>query len=100
MVMSNRRIASQLAVAGLLFPIACALTILGQVTAGSRAISRAQLELDNGNYSKAIELAQTVVDEAGSNQAIVSSALDTILGAQIAERQYEQAAITLEKYAS
>lgn len=60
-------------------------------------IDRARLELDNGNYAKAIELAQTVADGAGPTQSTLS-ALDTIMVAEIAERKYGDAAKTLEKY--
>ena len=87
-------LAGQLIATGLLLCFVCFLPVAGQ----SRVIDLAGLELDNGNYAKAVKLAQTVSNGAGPNQAIVS-ALDTILVAEIAQQKYEEAAKTLEKYA-
>jgi CHAT domain-containing protein/tetratricopeptide (TPR) repeat protein len=83
--------------AGLLLCFACSLPVSSQSKARSKIIDLARLELDNGNYSKAIELAQTVANDQGPTQSIVT-ALDTILVAQIAQQKYGEAATTLENY--
>ncbi len=91
--------AGQLMAAGLLCCFACSLPVLSQSKERSKIINLARLELDNGNYSKAIEIAQTVANEAGSTQPSVS-ALDTILVAQIAQQKYGEAATTLANYSN
>lgn len=91
------RAAGQLIAAGLLLCFACVLPISAQSRASSRAIDLARLELDNGNYPKAIELAEAVANDAGPSQSIVS-ALDTILVAQIAQQKFGEAANTFEHY--
>lgn len=85
--------------AGLLLCFVCFPSVLAQSKPRSKVIDLARLELDNGNYSKAIQLAETVVDEAGTNPSAIP-ALDTILVAQIAQEQYQDAAKTLEQYSS
>ncbi|MGB7070572.1 MAG: hypothetical protein WBD22_13845, partial [Pyrinomonadaceae bacterium] len=91
--------AGQLMAAGLLLSFTCSLSVSSQSNAWSKIIDLARLELDNGNYAKAIELAQTVANDAGPIQPIVS-ALDTILVAQIAQQKYGEAANTLENYSN
>lgn len=90
------RAAGQLMMAGLLLCLAFFLPVSGQPKARSNTIDRARLELDDGNYAKAIELAQTVADNQGLTQQV--SALDTILVAQIAQQKYVEATNTLEDY--
>jgi CHAT domain-containing protein/tetratricopeptide (TPR) repeat protein len=82
--------------AGLLLLFGCSLPVSSQSKSWSR-IDLAQLELDNGNYAKAIGLAQTVANGVGTDQPIVS-ALDIILAAQIAQQHFVEAANTLESY--
>lgn len=89
--------AGQLMAAGLLLCFACSLPVSSQSKDRSKIIDLARLELDNGNYAKAIELAQTVANAPGPTQPIVS-ALDTILVAQISQQKYGEAANTLENY--
>lgn len=91
--------AGQLMTAGLLLCFAYSLPVSSQSKVSSRIIDLAQLELDNGNYAKAIELAQTVANDAGPTKPIVA-ALDTILVAQIAQQKYGEAATTLENYSN
>lgn len=91
--------AGQLMAAGLLLCFACSLPVSSQSKAWSKIIDLARLELDNGNYAKAIELAQIVANDAGPTQPIVS-ALDTILVAQVAQQKYGEAANTLENYSN
>lgn len=91
--------AGQLISTGLLLCFACSLPVSSQSKAWSKIIDLARLELDNGNYAKAIELAQTVASDAGPTQPIMS-ALDTILVAQIAQQKYGEAANTLENYSN
>lgn len=91
------RAAGQLIAAGLLLFCACVFPLSAQSRAPSRAIDLARLELDNGNYAKAIELAQAVANDAGPNRPS-ASALDTILVAQIAQQKYGEATKTLERY--
>jgi len=91
--------AGQLMAAGLLFCLACSLPVLSQSEGRSKIIDLARLELDNGNYAKAIEIAQTVANDLDSTQPNVS-ALDTILVAQIAQQKYGEAATTLENYSN
>lgn len=82
---------------GLLLCFACFSPVSSQSKPSLKVIELARQELDNGNYSKAIELAQTVANSTSLQLASVE-ALDTILAAQIAQERYEQAADTLEKY--
>ncbi|MEQ1604691.1 MAG: CHAT domain-containing protein [Pyrinomonadaceae bacterium] len=90
------RAAGQLMMAGLLLCLAFFLPVSSQPKARSNTIDRARLELDDGNYAKAIELAQTVANNQGLTQQV--SALDTILVAQIAQQKYVEATNTLEDY--
>jgi CHAT domain-containing protein/tetratricopeptide (TPR) repeat protein len=91
--------AGQLMAAGLLLCFACSLPVSSQSKDRSKIVDLARLELDNGNYAKAIELAQTVANDPGHTQPIVS-ALDTILVAQISQQKYGEAATTLENYSN
>ena len=91
------RAAGQLIGVGLLLYFACFSLVSGQSKPRSRAIELARQELDNGNYSKAIELARSVATEAGPSQPLLS-ALDTILAAQIAQENFGEAANTLDNY--
>ena len=93
------RATGQLIGAGLLFCFACVLPLSAQSRASSTAIDLARLELDNGNYPKAIELAEAVVNDDGPKRLAVS-ALDTILVAQIAQQKFSEAANTLEIYSN
>jgi CHAT domain-containing protein/tetratricopeptide (TPR) repeat protein len=90
------RAAGQLMMAGLLLCLAFFLPVSSQPKGRSNTIDRARLELDDGNYAKAIELAQTVANNQGLTQQV--SALDTILLAQIAQQKYVEATNTLEDY--
>lgn len=90
------RAAGQVMMAGLLLCLAFFLPVSSQPKARSNTIDRARLELDDGNYAKAIELAQTVANNQGLTQQV--SALDTILVAQIAQQKYVEATNTLEDY--
>jgi CHAT domain-containing protein/tetratricopeptide (TPR) repeat protein len=89
--------AGQLMAAGLLLCFVCSLPASSQSKAWPKIIDLARMELDDGNYAKAIELAQTVANDADPTQPIVS-ALDTILVAQIAQQKYGEAESTLENY--
>lgn len=61
-------------------------------------IKQAQIELDNGNYPKAIALAQTGAEKARKleNPLLISKALDVMASAEIFLEEYEKAANTLE----
>lgn len=91
------RAAGQRIVVGLLLCFAFFSLVSGQSKQSSKVIELARQELDNGNYSKAIELAQTVANGSRLQPAVVG-ALDTILAAQIAQENYGEATHTLEKY--
>ncbi len=87
----------QFVTAGLLLCIACFLPVLGQSRARLKPIELSRVELDNGNYSTAIELAQSVIYQASPNQAVIS-AFEMILTAQIAQQKHVEARKTLEQY--
>lgn len=90
----SRQAAGQLIVTGLLLYLASVFPASGQ----SKEVDLAQRALDNGDYSTAIRLAQTVADRSSPNNNLIHSALDIILLSQIAQQRYDEAAITIEKW--
>lgn len=90
----SRQAAGQLIVTGLLLYLASVFPASGQ----SKEVDLAQRALDNGDYSTAIRLAQTVADRSSHNNNLIHSALDIILLSQIAQQRYDEAAITIEKW--
>lgn len=89
------RAAGQSVAIGLLLSIACTLPASGQSNARLRQIDQAKAELDNGNYSRAINLAKIVIKKTDRSD-LTFSALDIILLSQIARQEYEDAETTLE----
>ncbi len=90
----SRQAAGQLIVTGLLLYLASVFPAWGQ----SKEVDLAQRALDNGDYSTAIRLAQTVADWSSDSNSLINSALDIILLSQIAQQRYDEAAITIEKW--
>ena len=90
----SRQAAGQLIVTGLLLYLASVFPASGQ----SKEVDLAQRALDNGDYSTAIRLAQTVADRSSPNNNLIHPALDIILLSQIAQQRYDEAAITIEKW--
>lgn len=84
--------AGQFIATGLLLCSALSYAVKGQ----SKALDPAQRELDNGNYSDAIDRAEMVADRA-DNTSLTLSALDLILISQITWEKYDDAATTLER---
>ncbi len=73
--------------------------ISGQINSQLSEIEQAQLEFDNGNYDKAIELSKTGVERARQtkNRASIPKGLDIIACSQISLKLYKEAAITLSE---
>lgn len=73
--------------------------IFAQATALSKQIGQAQIEFDNGNYTKAIEIAEVGVEKARINKDDLTTAkgLEIIANSQISLQKYDQAQISLGK---
>ena len=86
------RATGQLISIGLLLTFVFSQPVAGQ----TKILDLAQRELNNGNYSDAIDRATTVLDRA-NNTNLKLAALDLILISQITWEKYDEAAITLER---
>lgn len=75
------------------------LNISAQTSDISRQIGQAQIEFDNGNYSKAIELAEKGIEKARKSKSglLVSKGLDVIAVSQISRQKYDLAEIALNE---
>lgn len=91
------RTTSQFITAGLLIFLAFILPIAGQQKVEIREFSQAQIELDNGNYLKAIEIAGTGLEKARKtkNTVITFELLSIIASSQIFLESYKDAEATL-----
>lgn len=87
----------QLLLSGLLLCVACVLIASGQRQAPGKELEQAQIEFDNGNYSKAVALAEAVLQKTTIGNRHTLSALDIIARSQIAQANYSEAEKTLEK---
>lgn len=73
--------------------------ISAQATDISKQIGQAQNEFENGNYAKAIELAEIGVEKARKNKSalFISKGLDIIAGSKISLQKYEPAQKSLDE---
>lgn len=73
--------------------------IFGQIGAESKTFSQAQAEFDNGNYLKAIEIAEAGLERARIRKHTPSifTGLNIIAGSQISSEKYDQADLTLKE---
>lgn len=73
--------------------------ILAQASALLKQIEQAQLEFDNGNYTKAIEIAEVGVEKGRTNKEdlITAKGLEVIANSQISLQKYDQAQVSLDK---
>lgn len=64
-----------------------------------KQIGQAQIEFDNGNYQKAIELAEIGLEKARVNKSslLVSKGLDVVASSQISLQKYSSAETSLNK---
>ncbi len=93
-----QRITSQLSVAGLLLCFALVLSISGQQKRSFNDLNQAQLEFDNGNYEKALHIAESANEnqKKSGNKLFLFRNLDLIASSQISLKKYSEAEITLE----
>ncbi|HRH40289.1 MAG TPA: CHAT domain-containing protein [Pyrinomonadaceae bacterium] len=75
------------------------LNISAQVSDISRQIGQAQIEFDNGNYGKAVELAENGIEKARKSKSnlLVSKGLEVIAISQINLQKYDLAEIALNE---
>ena len=75
------------------------LNISAQVLDISKQIGQAQIEFDNGNYAKAIELSEIAVVKARKNRSnlLILKGLDVVTSSQISLQNYNQAQISLDE---
>lgn len=75
------------------------LNISAQVSDISRQIGQAQVEFDNGNYGKAVELAEKGVEKARKSKSglLVSKGLEVIAVSQISLQKYDLAETALNE---
>ena len=88
---------SQLLIAGLLLSFAFLLPVFSQVDSEAAPIKRAQAELDNGNYSKTIDLANGGLEktQTKSDPLVKANWLDIRASAEIPLGKYDVAEKTL-----
>jgi len=75
------------------------LNVSAQVSGISREIGQAQIEFDNGNYTKAVELAEKGIEKAKKSKSglLVSKGLDVVAVSQISLQKYDLAEIALNE---
>ncbi|NJM52117.1 MAG: hypothetical protein HC846_01230 [Blastocatellia bacterium] len=75
------------------------LNISAQVSDISREIGQAQVEFDNGNYGKAVELAEKGIEKARKSKSglLVSKGLELVAVSQITLQKYDLAEIALNE---
>ena len=93
----QKRTTSQFIKAGLLICLAFILPIAGQQKSDIREPDQAQIEMDNGNYTKAIEIGNSEIEKARKtkNKLLIIELLDIIASSQIFLESYEDAEATL-----
>lgn len=94
---SRFRATSQVMILGLLLCLASFLTASGQPRVSLRVLDQAQMELDNGNYEKTVDLAETVLKNTLAPDDYKIAALDLVAQSQIAQLKYAEAETTLKK---
>jgi CHAT domain-containing protein/tetratricopeptide (TPR) repeat protein len=90
---------SRLLKAGLLLCFAFFSPVFAQNNSESTEIRRAQAELDNGHYTKAVEVANTGIEKArrNKNSLVVSEGLNVRASSEISLGKYEEAGKTLDE---
>lgn len=85
--------------ASLLLCFAFVLSISGKSSGELREFSQAQAEFDNGNYRKAIELAELGVEKGrkGEEAILLTKGLDIIASSEIALKKFKEAEDTLDE---
>lgn len=75
------------------------LNISAQTSDISRQIGQAQIEFDNGNYSKAVELAEKGIEKARKSKSslLISKGLELFAVSQISLQKYELAETSLNE---
>lgn len=82
-----------------LFCFAFISSVFGQAEMGLKEFSQAQAELDNGNYTEAIQIAETGIEKARvrRNARLVFNGLNIIASSQISLENYDSADLTLKE---
>jgi len=93
-----RKATSRFIEAGLLLCLAFFSPVFAQLDFGRAEIKQAQVELDNGNHSKVLELINTGVEKAKKikNSLLISEGLDIKGSSEISLQKYDEAANTLD----
>lgn len=75
------------------------LNISAQSSDVAKQIGQAQVEFDNGNYAKAIELAEIGIEKARNNKSslFISKGLDVLASSQISLQKYDVAETSLNE---
>lgn len=75
------------------------LNVSAQVSGISREIGQAQIEFDNGNYGKAVELAEKGIEKARKSKSglLVSKGLEVVAVSQITLQKYDLAETALNE---
>ena len=78
---------------------ACLSIISAQTPNVTNQIGQAQIEFDNGNYAKAVEIAEIAVNKARNHQSnlLVVKGLDVMARSQISLQNYNQAQSSLDE---
>lgn len=94
----SRQAASRFLKTGLLLCLAFFSTVYGRSEVEIAEIKQAQIELDNGNYEKAAELANAGIEKANKNRnsSLIFDGLDIKASSEIFLGNYEKAAKTLD----
>ena len=84
---------------GLLLCLVFFTTVFAQPDSRATEIEQAQAEMNNGNYLKAVELANAGIEKAKEikNPLLISEALDVRASSEISLEKYEEAVKTLAK---
>ena len=84
---------------GLLLCFVFFLSASAQINKKYPDLKQAQAEFDNGNYERAIELAEKGVEDAKKNKSslLFSQGTDIIVSSQISLKRYDEAAVNLNK---
>ena len=93
-----RQVASRFIKAGLLLCFTFFSPVFAQIDSGQEEIKQAQVEFDNGNYSKVLEITVKGVEKAKKikNSLLISEGLDIRAGSEISLQKYNEAAKTLD----
>jgi CHAT domain-containing protein len=73
--------------------------VAAQTSEISRIFGKSQMEFDDGNYNKAIEIAQVSIEKARNTKAnlLVSKGLEVVASSQISLTKYKEAEISLNE---